>query len=386
VSSDLWKKIDTFQRASLSRQLRRARVDPQEFIEISSASINRSHELQGPSSVPPEVAFPLRTDEDFWAYRNREAMGSVALAAECVDVALRAGELSEFDIRLDEVIGQLAQAGITTPGRSLKDAVIAIPRVSLWDPIYNALASRGSYGLNVPHIRTYVGAERISQMTSKLLINHGFTLPDSGGPLVLAEPSEHLSVPLALDTLVNHAASGQLMVPQELLEGYREVSTSVEIQYVSSVVAQAAKLVIILHEVGHHILGHLNPDQIDSDGIEEEADRFATQCLAGRFESDTFKTAAVLMGAEIPFLLMAASRWESVDSRYLAAPERAQQVRDLRHRRSPYYWAIFDYLLLPLELSIAHRLGRQDVRGDYLQRAVEYISHLSENPYHYPGA
>ena len=184
-----------------------------------------------------------------------------------------------------------------------------LPHVHLFDSgVFNALASRADRILPGPYIRSYFGQERLPQLVAKSLVDWCMYYDTKLWGLVIKGPGEVAPDPRSpisetLDSLIDMAGVSQLAFNGSAIPAYRRVTESRSIDIARGLVSLGAKLMIIIHEIAHHILGHLGGG---SAGIEEEqeADFFALICITHYFEQNFSATGLLLTGAEIPFLLM----------------------------------------------------------------------------------
>jgi hypothetical protein len=367
--NDRFALIQEIQRRSLHNALERIGITEQAYYELSLARRSRNvewyrtfenHGIDSRELVESETVAP--TIEGFWQYRRKDASDTLDMAAQCVEKADQQGLLSELKIVPAMLHDELKDAGIIAgdSGIRLADLIRAIPVVHVYEPIFNAVASRGGYALPFPYIRFYNTAEHILQMVANCLVDWTLDYDTNGfffgrGPEGIVRPPRDSPIMRTLTTLVQFAGEAALVIDHHRLPAVKDWHASPAHSWAGAAVSLGAKLIVVLHEIGHHILGHLHNND-DFVASETAADVFAARCLIGHSSSDLHELGFLLTGAEIPFTLMMAHEQFRSET-HPPALQRAAYFRGVRAEMCQRLAHSFDYILYPLQYAVLGMLG-----------------------------
>jgi hypothetical protein len=373
LTAESQDQIDRIQRESLLRAATAWGSSVDHFISISCANINRSHG-QLLQMLPSEAHDELRTEADWWAYRNKEAQDVQDLAATAIERAQSAGALDGLGIAPDLLRSDFLTAGIECSSDTLGSLVRAIPTIHMSDLSFNALATRGDFSLPFPHIRSYFGTERLIQLVGYWLADWCLSYDPirqtlwARGPEGVVPPPRDSDIVKSVHAVIRMVAEGQLLWRNDEMPFHRETNDELAINAARAHLALGGKLMLLLHEVAHHLLGHLH---VIRDPIQEErdADRFAAICLGHLTDTGT-RAGLLLAGATIPFFLMAPHDRESAT--HPPSLHRAQMLIDYRHQLCGDGHAVLDYILMPLICAIFYLKGGMQFDA-YRERFIDPI-------------
>ena len=325
------------------------------------------------------VKMPLESEADWWAFRHRDAEALLTMAAGGVVRSQTLGRLTQFNLRHDLLLADLTRSGVPPRTDSLFDTLRAIPLAILCNGTFNALASSHHAFSRFPHVQVHFGMYHPITRIAGSLIDWAFDIDPDRDELLLKAPQDVVPPPTdssIVRTILGYfdvIASKEAFYDTAIDAAFRDATGQPLVDQGIDLAETGAKLMVLLHEVGHHVLGHLHGR---SAGIEEEdeADAFAAICLAG-LADDPLAIAFMLAGAEIPFILMSAIPEFREGATHSPPLERAFRVRDLRMKECRGICNVMDYALIPLYMCALSRRGL-DVVGFEKTYVKEIIDNL----------
>ena len=356
------EKIDQLQRKLMGELVQSAGQDYQNQIHRMLESINEQH--QDPSSPTGfrshhnDLTFPLTTEQDFWRYRQIEALDMSVYAGELVERASESGHLKPYILKNQHLSDRLSEAlGKNLDRNSLSSVIEAIPILHRAEPKFHAAASVNYDPLGSPYICHYYATMRSMQILAQILVrNTMIFVPNRNGVMLSSPKPEYFYDRLSPETPVLTSICAILhsleqrtwALPTGGLPAYSLAATAEEwpVKEIGAAVSLGAKMMLWLHEIGHHILGHFESKSARLEK-ESEADRFAVSCLLAA-EGDT--ASHHLIGAEIPFLLLPILP-PSPD--YPPPADRASLVKRTREQAFPAFAPVLQYPLIPLYIALS---------------------------------
>lgn len=326
-------------------------------------SINKQHhDPSSPSGFrfdDADLTFPLATEQDFWRFRQKDALDTSRYAGSLAERALETGHLEPFSLK-NKLLGDRLSEALRkkVDGNSLSAVIQAIPVLHLAEPEFNAVASTDYDLLGCPYIRHYYTTMRVLQLLAHVLVSNTMIFVPARNGILLKEPkAEYFFDRLTPDTPVLTTITTILYYlekktgtfPTTALPAFSLNTTEDEwpVKRIGATVSMGAKMMLWLHEIGHHLLDHFNRDSPQL-AQETEADVFAISCLLAAVED---RPKYHLIGAEIPFLLL--PMFSVPNSNYPSPADRAALVKKTREAAFPDLAPVLQYPLIPLYVALS---------------------------------
>jgi hypothetical protein len=357
------ERIQEIQRESIKQLTKKLGLDYQDQIVQMLDNINKQH--QDPSSPrgfrvdDDDLPFPLTTEQDFWRFRQKEALDMSRYAGELAERALEKGHLKPFSLKHKLLADRLSEAlRKRVDSNSISAVIQVIPVLHLAEPEFNAVASTDYDLLGCPYVRHYYTTMRTLQILANVLVSNTMVfVPDLNGIMLKEPKSEYFYDRLTSDTPVLTTIATILYClekkegafPTGALPAYSLSATKDEwpVKRIGATVSTGAKMMLWLHEIGHHILDHFDSKSPQLTQ-ETEADVFAISCLLAAGED---RPKYHLIGAEIPFLLLPTC--SVPNSGYPSPADRAALVKKTREQAFPDSAPVLQYPLIPLYVALS---------------------------------
>lgn len=225
---------------------------------------------------------PLRNEIDFWKYKLRHAEKIISI---CTDLVSKLHTNQKLDFSVNFLKTHLEDAFEESfSNLSVKELLNKIPLVLSFEANFNATASLRNFELPFPHIRYYAFTNLFMRAIIFTLINNSFCFNNSPFLFKFRETkdivpdSRNAEIYKTVEYLLTGIDSGWVYIMLDKVPCYNPFLTG-NLIYAAKMITLIAEMSILLHEIGHHVLGHFNFNG-ESWDKEYEADIFAAKCLS----------------------------------------------------------------------------------------------------------